>query len=96
MKIIWSPQRSDEVLAVSKAGEKLFINGDVFDFSSVVEGDFDEAWIPPSKFISSQPRRIAGDLQIVLVLPYREDAKDTARFPDPIVNPPDGELTLPT
>lgn len=96
MKIILSPQRSDDVLAVSKAGEKLFINGDVFDFSAVANDAYDENWVSPSKFIAAQPRRITGELQIVLVLPYGENAGDDVKFPAPIVNPPDGALTLPT
>ncbi|PRC03908.1 hypothetical protein CQ006_13660, partial [Pseudomonas cedrina] len=36
-----------------------------------------------------------GDLIITLLLPCGADATDSANFPSDIVNPPDGNVSLP-
>lgn len=96
MKINLSPQRRDDILEVSKAGDVLTINGDVFDFSSLPDG----ATIPdgevPCAFISGPVERIEGDLHLTLILPHGINPSEAVAFPSPIADPPDGSIVLPT
>ena len=95
MIINLSPQRRDDVLAISKLGDVLTINGEVFDFSIIPDG----ATLPSSAvtcaFITGVIERIAGDLKLTLLLPNSANASNATRFPQPIINPPNGIVGLP-
>jgi hypothetical protein len=97
MKITLSPQRSDKLLAVSKQGDSLTINGVAIDLSVIPDGatlpDAEEA--TGCEFLTGDIERVDGDLQLTLILPHGADASEAARFPAPIVNPPNGLLDLP-
>jgi len=95
MKISLSPQRRDDTLVVSKAGDVLTINGVEFDFSVVPDGATLPAPAVNCPFIGGPVERVGGDLQLTLILPLAADASEAARFPQPIINPADGALELP-
>lgn len=105
MKINLSPQRRDDTLAVIKQGDTLTINGTAYDFSVVPDGatlplhsrgdnneqvrNIDCTWL------ASDVERIDGVLHLTLLLPHGANAPEETRFPQPIINPADGELSLP-
>jgi hypothetical protein len=95
MHITLSPQRRDDTLTVVKTGEVLTINGDEIDFSVIPDGATLPADASPHPFICGAVHRIDGELHIPLLLPIGPSASMAQRFPDPIVNPPDGMLELP-
>ncbi len=95
MKISLSPMRRDDALIVEKNGDRLRINGELFNFNPVLEGATIKAADIPSEWICSDVTRINGELHICLVLPHGADPADYVAFPAPIENPPDGVLDLP-
>lgn len=95
MKIIFSPQRRDDVLTISKSGDALTINGVPYDFSPLPDG----ASLPKDaigcEWICGDVSRINGELEIPILLPHGPDASMAARFPEPMAVTIDGEVVLP-
>lgn len=96
MKINLSPQVRSDALEVLKAGDKLIINGEVFDFTPLAEGGVLPAAAVDCEFITGDVRRQGGELELTLLLPIAWDAPESCAFPQPILNPADGRVTLPT
>lgn len=95
MIIKLSPQRRDDALTVTKAGEVLTINGETFDFSVIPDGATLPAAAVKSEWIGGDVSRIDGALNLTLLLPHGPNATEAQRFPADIVDPPDGEVDLP-
>ncbi|RVJ38492.1 hypothetical protein [Sinorhizobium medicae] len=95
MRINLSPQRRDDAIEVSKAGDILTINGAPFDFSSLPEG----ATIPPGdvpcEWIAGPIECVGGKLHLTLILPHGPGPSQAVAFPPPIIDPPDGVIALP-
>lgn len=97
MEIKLSPQRRDETLSLTRNGETLTINGTVIDLSAVVEGAegvlgdaLCEGWVV------GEVTRSGGSLSLTIVLPHGPNPSNAVAFPAPIIDPPDGPITLPT
>lgn len=95
MKIILSPQRRDDALDVSKVGDVLTINGAAFDFSALPDGATIPAGEVPCDWIAGPIERVAGELHLTLILPHGPNPSQAVAFPQPINDPPDGEIALP-
>ena len=95
MHITLSPQRRDDSLTVTKQGDTLTINGMAYDFSVIPDGATLPKDATDCTWLASDVTRIDGVLHLTLVLPNAANASEAARFPQPIVNPADGELELP-
>lgn len=95
MKITLSPQRRDDTLTLIKQGDALNINGTEYDFTELPDGATLPAEAVDSEFVIGNVERINGELEITLILPNGANASEAARFPEPIINPADGELELP-
>jgi hypothetical protein len=95
MKILFSPQRSDGAIVVSKVGDALTINGDAFDFSIIPDGATLPASATDCPFLTGDIERVAGDLHLTLLLPHGPNPPQAVAFPEPIINPADGPLELP-
>lgn len=95
MHITLSPVRSDATLTVIKRGDALTINGGTLDFAQLPDGATLSASAINCEFIAGPVERIGGVLHITLLLPYGAGASEAARFPAPLINPPDGPLELP-
>jgi len=96
MHITLSPVRNDETLTASREGDKLTLNGETLDFSPLAEGETlpaDDAIDSP--WIVGDVTRTDGVLNITLRLPHGANAPEETRFPEPIIDPPDGEIALP-
>lgn len=95
MIIKLSPICWDRELSVSKAGDVLTINDEVFDFSPLPDGSLLPQAAVNCEFIAGDVKREGGVLTVVLLMPHAVEAGEAARFPDDIVNPADGVLELP-
>ena len=95
MKITLSPTRRDETLTASRAGDTLTLNGEEFDFGPLEECETLPADAIDSPWIVGDVTRTDGALHITLHLPHGANAPEETRFPEPIIDPPDGEIALP-
>ena len=95
MKINLSPQRRDDTLTVIKQGDVLTINGTEYDFTDLPNGGTLPADAVDSEYIIDSVDRVDGDLELTLLLPHGPNATEAARFPEPIIDPADGEVELP-
>lgn len=95
MKINLSPVRSDNQIAITKEGDKLFINGEAFDFSVIPEGAILPASAISSPYFVGEVKRVSGSLEMTILLPHGANASHETRFPVPIVDPADGPINLP-
>lgn len=95
MQINLSPVRSDETLTVSRTGDVLTINGEVFDFTQLPEGATLPAEAIGSDHFPGPVERINGVLHLTLRLPHGPNAPKHVAFPEPIHVTQDGPLALP-
>ena len=95
MIIFLSPQRRDDTLAVTKAGDRLVVNGESFDFSQVGEGDTLPLAAIDSMWFSGDVFRADGDLSVTLLFPNPWNYSQEQAFPVPLQDVPDGLVVLP-
>ena len=95
MTINLSPQRRDDTLMVTKAGDVLTINGTEFDFSQVPDGGLLPRDAVDCPWLASDVERVDGELVLTLLMPHGANASEAARFPEPLTNVPDGEVEFP-
>jgi len=95
MNINLSPQRRDDALTITKNGDVLTINGTEYDFSQLSDGGTLPADAVDSEFVIGSVDRVNGELELTLRLPHGANASEAARFPQPIIDPADGEVELP-
>jgi len=95
MRINLSPQRRDDTLTVTKAGDVLTINGVEYDFSQVPEGGVLPSDAVDCAWLASDITREDGELTLTLLLPHGANASEARRFPEPLTNVPDGEVEFP-
>lgn len=95
MHISFSPCRSDDTLALSKSGDALTVNGDVFDLSPIP----DDAILPSdaidSDWIVGDVERIGGVLHLTVRLPHGPNPSPSVAFPEPIIVAGDGPIAVP-
>lgn len=96
MIINLSPQRRDDTLSFSKMGDVITINGEQYDFSSLPEGATLPAGTIPCEFIIGDVERVDGEIVLTLLMPHGPNPPQHVAFPEPILDPPDGEIILPT
>jgi len=95
MKITLSPQRREDTVTITKQGDALTINGTDYDFTDLPEGGTLPADAVDSEYVIGSVNRVNGELELTLLLPHSADASEAARFPEPIIDPVDGEVELP-
>ncbi|MCM2432107.1 hypothetical protein [Agrobacterium rosae] len=95
MKISLSPQRRDDKLTVEKTGDRLRINGELFNFSPLPDGATIPAGVTPCEWIVGPVSRINGEIELTLILPTGANPSKAVAFPEPLVSPPDGVVALP-
>lgn len=92
MIITLSPQARASRADVVRQGEALVIDGAVFDFSSVQEG---ETLHVDSEWVVGPVTRVDGVLRLTLLLGHGQNAPVETRWPMPVVDPPDGPIPFP-
>ena len=95
MKISLSPQRRDDTLTVVKTGDRLRINGDLFNFNPVSEGATIKASDIPCDWICGDVTRINGEIELTLILPHGANPSEAVAFPVALENVQDGVVALP-
>lgn len=96
MIIKLSPVRSDDALKLERAGDILIVNGVEFDFTPLPDGATLPAAAIDSPFFSGPVSRVDGEIECVIMLPHGANAAQSVMFPNPIIDPPDGVVVLPT
>lgn len=94
MRISFSPQRRDDTLTVSKAGDVLTINGEPFDLSCVPDGATLPVEAIDSDWIVGPVERIDGVLHITLLLPHGPDPSQAVASPEPMTVTEDGPIDV--
>ena len=95
MKLIFSPQRRDDTLTLSKSADALIINGVPHDFTPLPDGATLPREAIDCEWICGDVERVDGELVIPILLPHGPDATEAARFPEPMTLTTDGEVVLP-
>ena len=95
MRINLTPQRRGDTLTLSREGDTLTINGTAFDFSQLEDGDLLPRDAVDCEFLASDVERIDGHVTLTLIAPHGMNASEAARFPQPILDPPDGPVEVP-
>lgn len=94
-QITLTPQRRDDRLVLSRQGDRLTLNGELFDFTTLPEGASLPRRAVACPWLTSDVTRIAGTLQLSLILPHGAQAPEATLFPAPISLTQDGPVTLP-
>lgn len=95
MNIALSPQRRDDTLLVIKAGNALTINGKLFDFSRMADGDTLPRSAIESEWFAGDIENVDEELTLALLLPNPWNYSPEQAFPLPLLNVPDGEVEFP-
>lgn len=95
MKIILSPVRMDEALTVTRQGDTLTVNGEIFDFSPLTDGATLPREAIKSDWFCGPAERDGGELLVTLRLPHGANAPESTRFPLPLYMTADGAVPLP-
>ncbi|RBL69796.1 hypothetical protein C3E98_019065 [Pseudomonas sp. MWU13-2625] len=95
MIINLSPQRREDALSIIKSGDVLTLNGEVFDFSLIQEGDTLPASAITSPWFLNKVERNGGELELTLIFPNPPNFSQEQAFPVPLVDIPDGAVQLP-
>ena len=95
MQINWNPVRRDEALTVTKQGDALTINGEVFDFTPLPDGATLPRDAVACDWLASDVERTGGEIVLTLALPHGANAPEETRFPQPLVMAGDGPVPVP-
>jgi len=95
MKINLIPVGRPETLEVIRIGDVLNINGEVFDFSPIGEGDTLPATAIASDWFMNMVERLNGELELTLILPLPSNYSQEQAFPVPLENVPNGPVSFP-
>lgn len=96
MRISFSPQRRDDALTLEKSmGDRLRINGELFNFNPLAEGDTIPEGAVPCPWIIGPVERIGGEICLTVILPHYPNPSPAVAFPEPITVIEDGPITIP-
>ena len=95
MKLLFSPQRRDDVLILSKSGDALTVNGTVYDFSPLPDGATLPREAIDCKWICGNVERVNGELIIPILLPHGPNPPNARAFPEPLTVTANGPIALP-
>lgn len=95
MRILFSPQRHDGALTVSRQDDALIVNGDRIDFSAIPDGATLPRAAIDSQWIAGDVHRIGGELDVTLLLPHGDSPSQAVAYPEPVVLTGNGAVALP-
>lgn len=95
LKINWTPVRRDEALTVTKVGDALTINGEVFDFAPLPDGATLPRDAVACEWLASDVERNGDVISLTLILPHGANAPAETRFPQPVTVSADGPVPVP-
>ncbi len=95
MRISFSPQRRDDTLTLEKTnGDRLRINGELFNFNTLNDGDVISAGSIPCEWIIGDVTRVDGEVHVTLILPHGPNPTHAQAFPSPITVTEDGPINV--
>lgn len=96
MRISFSPQRRDDTLSLEcTSGDRLRINGDLFNFNTLEDGDLIPAGAIPCEWIVGPVEKVDGEVRLTLILPHGPNPSQVVAFPEPITVTQDGLIGVP-
>lgn len=96
MIIRFSPQRRDDTLTLEKtSGDRLRINGELFNFNPLEDGGTIPADNIPCDWIAGDVERIDGEVHVTVILPHGPNPSQSVAFPEPITVTEDGAIAIP-
>lgn len=96
MHISFSPIRRDDALTLEKSsGDRLRINGELFNFNPLAEGDVIPDGVVPCDWIVGPVERINGEVRLTVILPHGPNPSHAVAFPEPVTIADDGPINLP-
>lgn len=96
MRIAFSPQRRDDALTLEKTnGDRLRINGELFNFNALNDGDVIPARTIPCEWITGPVEKVDGEVRLTVILPHGPNPSQGVAFPEPITVTDDGPITVP-
>jgi len=96
MRISFSPQRRDDKLVLEKSnGDRLRINGELFNFNPLNDGDVIPEGEVPCDWIVGPVEKIGGELRLTLILPHGPNPSQAVAFPQPMTATADGPIAVP-
>ncbi|MBZ9874971.1 hypothetical protein LB542_29500 [Mesorhizobium sp. BR1-1-9] len=95
MRISFSPQRRDDALVLEKTGDGIRINGELFNFNGLADGDTIKRASIPGDWFAGDVTKTDGEVHIVLTLPHGPNPSQAVAFPEPIVETADGPIAVP-
>lgn len=97
MKISFFPQRRSETLTLEKtSGDRLRVNGELFNFNPLQDGDEIPAGEIPCEWIVGPVERADGEICLTVILPHGPNPSQGVAFPAPIVVTDDGPILVPS
>ena len=84
MKINFTPQRRDDDLLLTVAGDVVSVNGVAYDLSVITEGATLPAAATDCLLLSGDISRINGELSLTVFLPHKADPHKAIAFPEPV------------
>lgn len=95
MIIHFSPQRRDDTLTLEKSsGDRLRINGELFNFNTLSDGDVIPAGAVPCDWIVGPVEKVSGEVRLTLVLPHGPNPTHAQAFPSSITVTEDGPVNV--
>lgn len=87
MHITYSPVRMDlnEQILIDVEGDKIFIEGEEYDFSPLPEGAILPQCAITSEWFLGDVTRVDGVIHVVIKLPFGANASHETRYPTPVV-----------
>ena len=95
MKIVLSPQVRVPPLTLFKEGDALTVNGEVFDFTPMGDGDTLPLGSIASEWFVGDVDKVGTEVIITLLFPNPWNYSPEQAFPEPLLNVPDGPVALP-
>lgn len=97
MKIKLIPQGRPQPLSVNVAGDAVAINGEVFDFTALLDGETLPLSATGCEWFAEDVARIGGVIHVTLFLPHDSSAPYETRFPEhpDVYRDVEGEMELP-
>lgn len=96
MYIFFFPQRRDDTLTLERTSpDRIRINGEMFNFSPLADGDTIPAGEVPCEWIAGPVERINGEIHLTLILPHGPNPSQAVAFPEPVHVTQDGPIAIP-
>lgn len=96
MRISFSPQRRDDALALELVSlDRICINGELFNFGPLNEGDIIPAEGTPCEWIGGPVERVDGEIHLTIILPHGPNPSQGVAFPEPIQANVIGPIAIP-